>query len=138
MFPSAILKTLYIKYPFKNDDVHQKQNSQDLNYDLFLHMPCLCGWKKVYMVKAPRNTFVSLNCFSFKKPIFIRGVPNLEENTKQMFVLPILKQRSFVIANFDLWTFERAHDVSHLLLNFWGLISNLSILQLVYLRLPKL
>ncbi len=43
MFPSAIFKTLNTKYPFKNDDVHQKQNSQDLNCDLFLHMPCLCG-----------------------------------------------------------------------------------------------
>ncbi len=90
------------------------------------------------MVKAPQNTFVSLSCFSFKKPIFIRGVPNLEENTKQMFVLLILKQRRFVLANFDLWMSERAHDVSRLLLNSWRLISNLSILQLVYLRLPKL
>ncbi len=90
------------------------------------------------MVKALGNTFVSLSCFSFKKPIFIRGVPNLEENAKQMFVLPILKQHSFVIANFDLWIYEKAHDVSHLLLNSWGLISNLSILRLVYLRLTKL
>jgi hypothetical protein len=69
------------------------------------------------MVKALGNTLVSLSSLSFKKPIFMRGVPNLEENTKQMFVLPILKQRSCIIANFDLWMSKRAHDVSHLLLN---------------------
>ncbi len=44
----------------------------------------------------------------------------LVENTKEIYVLPLLDDCICVTTNFDLWMSKGTHDVFVLVINFWG------------------
>ncbi len=56
--------------------------------------------------------------FPFQKAIYKDTLPRLVEKTNQLYVVPILVERSFVTTSFDLWMSKGAYNVFALVTNF--------------------
>jgi hypothetical protein len=63
---------------------------------------------------------------------------DLVEETKQLFVLPILINCGSTTTSFDIWIYKDAHDVFALVVIFWGEVGCQNILKLGYLKHLKL
>ncbi len=83
-------------------------------------------------------TIMSLCAITFLKLFSNIVLFKLVEKTKEIYVLPLLNDCSYVIVSFELWMSKGAHDVFALVINFWDLIGNQNMLLLVCLNLLKL
>jgi hypothetical protein len=58
--------------------------------------------------------------FPSRKKISQEILPNFVKKTKQVYVLPKLRNCIFAIASFDLWMSKAAHDIFTFFINFLG------------------
>lgn len=84
------------------------------------------------------NEVMPLCCFPSKKTFGEEMLLDLVEETKQLFVLPILTNCVSTTTSFYIWISKGAHDVFALVVIFWGEVGCQNILKLCYLKHLKL
>jgi hypothetical protein len=119
--PSKKISNVYSNYipsffatkePFKKNDVQQKQFLEDLTFLIVKNHISLQFVENSWLKKFSIHLCFRI-VFPSRKQIFNELLLGLVEKTRQLYVLLVLVEYHFAIANFDLWMSKVGHDILH-------------------------